>query len=995
MKKIIITATFLCFVLMLKAQVAINTDGSAPEPSAMLDIKSDTAGLLIPRLSSSQRDAISSPAQGLLVFVTTDSAFYFYKNNSWQELSAGNSVWKTQNSLIYTDSTQQVVVGKNSGSGLFQVITDKSTGAYTADKCEGGTASAQESAVGKNPSNAFDNSTTTYWSNDGNLPVWLQYRFASAERKVIGRYRIYFQGGSYDASPGDWEFQASNDGSSWTTLDSQSGETWAVNSWKDYSFTNHESYEYYRILISDNQGSSDDFVYINEMEMQELVYSNFPALFVDDNKTGIGTDSPSATLHVDGSLRFVDGNQGSGKILGSSADGTASWIDGADVNGGGWTVSGNFIYNMGDSIGIGTTTPESRLDVAGRITQRGIGESVFVGQDAGKNDDFSDNYNVAIGNKSLEYNVSGEDNAAIGYKSLWKNQDGNDNTAVGSEALSYNKGNFGSTAIGYCAMSRADNRITGIFTANTAIGWMALYGGGTYAASNIGTYNTAVGTSSLRNNIDGGSNTAIGFSSMLNNSSGFVNVAIGNNSLSRNRANYGSVAVGFYALMYADDRTSGRQTDNTAIGYYALAGSSTASNNSGMKNTAVGSETLLNNTTGCNNTAVGSQSLKSNETGSRNVAVGSSSLEKSSAGHDNVSIGANALEDNTNGILNTAVGSYSLHSNKSKQGSVAVGYKAMYYADNSTATEETHNTAVGSFALQGSTTSSDNTGKYNTALGSGASVDNTSGGFNTSVGTWALRQNTNGNYNTAIGYGAGFSCSGSGNVFIGHKAAYNVTGDSMLYISNSGSSVPLIFGNFVNERLGFGTNSPDAKLDIQAVTGEDPLRVRIGTVTKFMVHSNGGVSVGTFAEGPVRGILSYGNIEPNSHKGADLGTSSKAWDDIYYDDMHNMGASAFSGRKPSEEILDFPPKEKLPGSFDYKTERGDVELDPASLPPGLADDNSLLTDEISSYNYKTNYEQQLIINTQKKEIERLAGENQRIKALLMEIEARISRLENK
>jgi hypothetical protein len=53
-----------------------------------------------------------------------------------------------------------------------------------------------------------------------------------------------------------------------------------------------------------------------------------------------------------------------------------------------------------------------------------------------------------------------------------------------------------------------------------------------------------------------------------------------------------------------------------------------------------------------------------------------------------------------------------------------------------------------------------------------------------------------------------------------------------------------------------------------------------------------------------------------------------------------------------------------------------------------------LTDEISSYNYKTNYEQQIIINAQKKTIESLENENRQIKALLLEIEKRVSDIEN-
>ncbi|RLD87319.1 MAG: hypothetical protein DRJ09_10510 [Bacteroidetes bacterium] len=59
------------------SQVAVNTDGSQPDGSAMLDIKSSTKGLLIPRMTTTQRNAITSPAQGLMVYDTEDSTFYY------------------------------------------------------------------------------------------------------------------------------------------------------------------------------------------------------------------------------------------------------------------------------------------------------------------------------------------------------------------------------------------------------------------------------------------------------------------------------------------------------------------------------------------------------------------------------------------------------------------------------------------------------------------------------------------------------------------------------------------------------------------------------------------------------------------------------------------------------------------------------------------------------------------------------------------------------
>ena len=60
------------------AQVGIGT--TTPDPSAALDITSTTKGLLIPRMTNAQRQAISNPAAGLQVFVTDldGGRFMFY-----------------------------------------------------------------------------------------------------------------------------------------------------------------------------------------------------------------------------------------------------------------------------------------------------------------------------------------------------------------------------------------------------------------------------------------------------------------------------------------------------------------------------------------------------------------------------------------------------------------------------------------------------------------------------------------------------------------------------------------------------------------------------------------------------------------------------------------------------------------------------------------------------------------------------------------------------
>jgi hypothetical protein len=69
------------------AQVGINKP--VPDSSAVLDITSTTGGLLMPRMTQTQRAAIATPAQGLMVFQIDGIAqqpegFYYYSGTTWQ-----------------------------------------------------------------------------------------------------------------------------------------------------------------------------------------------------------------------------------------------------------------------------------------------------------------------------------------------------------------------------------------------------------------------------------------------------------------------------------------------------------------------------------------------------------------------------------------------------------------------------------------------------------------------------------------------------------------------------------------------------------------------------------------------------------------------------------------------------------------------------------------------------------------------------------------------
>lgn len=80
--RIITTITLMLFTALSYAQVGINTN--TPDTSSALDIESTTGGVLIPRLTEIQRDAIASPATGLMIYQTDQtSGFYYFNGTMW------------------------------------------------------------------------------------------------------------------------------------------------------------------------------------------------------------------------------------------------------------------------------------------------------------------------------------------------------------------------------------------------------------------------------------------------------------------------------------------------------------------------------------------------------------------------------------------------------------------------------------------------------------------------------------------------------------------------------------------------------------------------------------------------------------------------------------------------------------------------------------------------------------------------------------------------
>ena len=238
------------------------------------------------------------------------------------------------------------------------------------------------------------------------------------------------------------------------------------------------------------------------------------------------------------------------------------------------------------------------------------------------------------------------------------------------------------------------------------------------------------------------------------------------------------------AIGRAASKTNTTFEDNVAIGDSALFynGTNATTYYHSRKNVAIGSEALKNNTSGSENTALGYRSLTNNTYGYANTATGFKTLYSNVSGNLNAAQGFNAMHFNTSGTANSAFGAFALLVN----------------------TMGIFNTAFGTSALVSNTV-----GDSNSIVGTGGSYHNVAGNENVSMGVASNYHNQNGNRNTIIGTRSGYGDSlhnKSGNVFIGFEAGFHEQGDNKLYIENSSSNVPLIYGEFDSDSLHLHAN---------------------------------------------------------------------------------------------------------------------------------------------------------------------------------------------
>lgn len=219
-----------------------------------------------------------------------------------------------------------------------------------------------------------------------------------------------------------------------------------------------------------------------------------------------------------------------------------------------------------------------------------------------------------------------------------------------------------------------------------------------------------------------------------------------------------------------------------------------------------------------------------------NTGVGVSALTGIAGGTQNTAVGWQALASNTAGPGNTAVGSNALRDNVIGASNVAIGLGAL------TANKASGNTAVGHQALARNIAS------------------HPAGSYNTAIGYQALYENMSAS-NTAVGsYAGGDNAFGTGNVFPGFQAGKNTSGSNQLFIANSDTTAPLIYGNFSEKWVRIS-----GRLEITSVLaqtgGETPLTWKAAT---FAVGSDLAeffpAPSGHLGEGSIAALGADGNV---------------------------------------------------------------------------------------------------------------------------------------
>jgi len=404
----LVALLFLIPNAIIGQRVSISLDGSPPDSSAILDVKGTSGGLLVPRMTMSQRTSIPSPATGLLVFQiqsTNDSSggFFYYNGLAWYRLMAHDGGWKTDGNA---GTSQDNFIGTTDNQPLRFRVHDIPAGMIDSSKF-----------------NTTFGFKSMYSNESGN------------DNTAIGFRALFLnETGNNNSALGAGSLMSNTTGHNNTVMGSD-----ALNSSTEGS---------------DNTASGAEVMYYNQSGSQNTasgarsIYKNLSG----SNNSAFGWRSQYQSL-----IGSDNSALGATALYSNKLGGSNTAVG-----------SGALYHNVGGSFT--TAIGYHAMHNANNIYAIYANYSVALGYNAlrGSVDpEFnSGNFNTAIGSQSQLLVSAGSRNTSTGFNSLYANTGGNDNTAVGHGALSESQAGNQNTAVGANAFQADTN-----YTNATAIGF--------------------------------------------------------------------------------------------------------------------------------------------------------------------------------------------------------------------------------------------------------------------------------------------------------------------------------------------------------------------------------------------------------------------------------------------------------------------------------------------------------------------------------------------
>jgi len=723
------------------------TESYTPDPSAMLDVYSQDKGILIPRLSTAQRMAIISPANGLMVFDTVYNCFFYYFDNGikagWTNLS---SYGPASNSNF--DEALFAVVNSN-GDTVFAVYQEgvQINVADGLGKAAKGGFAVSGISAGKGIGNEY------FRVSPDSVRIYVESGVKGAKGgfavsgvsagKGIGNdilrvtedsVRVYFNSTSTKAAKGGFAVSGVSAGKgteqSYLTVNQDSVRIYVENGAKGAKGGFAVS------GVSAGKGSSNDIMKVTQDSTRIYVANPEAGFSIGNTETG----TAQSLMKLTKENYFIGHEAGIKNTLGAGDEGRYNSFIGYQA--GKWATTGYRNVLLGYQAGLSLQEGFNNVFIGYKSGYWVINaiNNVFIGTDVGGYSTGS--RNIFIGDSVGHSNQSGEDNVFLGFASGASNTTGHHNVFLGSNSAVSNIYGFDNVMIGANSGFKNTNGNSNVFLGDR-VGYNNINGNNNVVIGHLAGYkgnadnNVFIGDSVGYENYSGMNNVFMGFNAGKNNSDGSDNVLIGTNAGYKNTSGLYNVMIG------------------SSVGY---------SNSSGNFNVFLGNFSGKNNISGSSNTFIGYSCGYKNDIGSNNVFLGRLSGYENTTGYSNVFIGDEAGHYNTLGYYN-----------------VFMGYQAGLNADSAY-----YNTFVGAEAGQNTKngTSPIQQGKFNSFFGTKAGAMNTTGYYNSFFGNGAGWNSSTGARNTFLGNNSGYQNSGGNeNTFVGNTAGYNHrNGDLNTYI---------------------------------------------------------------------------------------------------------------------------------------------------------------------------------------------------------------------